>query len=72
MTQKAIVSPNEPCPLQMPDGSIIDGWRIAQVAEAEFPIAEPMFWIDCADDVQPNYFVYNEADQQIYPAAPPM
>jgi hypothetical protein len=39
---KALISPNEPR---------YNGVRVADVAVAEFPVAAPLFWVDCADYV---------------------
>jgi len=55
---KALISPNEP---------VLTGYRVAQVEPAEniFPVADPLFWIDCADDVIADQFWYDPSDQQI-------
>lgn len=29
--------------------------RIAQVESADFPVAEPLFWIECPDNVTPHW-----------------
>ena len=55
---KALISPNEPRET---------GYRVAQVAEQAFLIAEPLFWIDCADDVIADQFWYDPAEQLIKP-----
>lgn len=39
--------------------------RVADVADAEFPVAEPLFWIDCADDVVPDIWYYNNVTSEI-------
>jgi hypothetical protein len=43
------------------------GYRIAQVVtdENEFPVANDLFWINCADTVNANEYWYDPADQQI-------
>jgi len=38
----ALVCPNEP---------VKDGYRIAQVEAKTFPVGEPTYWLECADDV---------------------
>lgn len=53
---KALISPIEPRET---------GYRIAQVAEQAFLIAEPLFWVDCADDVVADQFWYDPAEQAI-------
>lgn len=39
--------------------------RVCEVVQNEFPVAEPLFWIDCADDVDPNLFYYDTVTQTI-------
>lgn len=53
---KALISPIEPRET---------GYRVAQVTEQAFLIAEPLFWIDCADDVVADQFWYDPAEQAI-------
>jgi hypothetical protein len=40
--KKALISPNE---------VLGDGARVAQVADVDFPVAVPLFWVDCDDSV---------------------
>jgi hypothetical protein len=47
---KALISPNE---------KILDGVRVAQVAEDSFEIALPLFWTDCPDYVIADLYYYN-------------
>ena len=48
--KKALISPNE----------LIDtSYRIVDVAIAEFPVAAPLFWIDCDDTVTSDGYTYN-------------
>lgn len=62
---KALVSSIEPCQ---------QGYRIAQVEPDAniFPVAEGLFWVDCADDVKADAFWYHPEHQAIYgvPEAP--
>lgn len=53
---KALISPNEPRET---------GYRIAEVSANQFDIAEPLFWVDCADDVAANQLWYDPSDQTI-------
>lgn len=53
---KALISPLEPRQ---------GGYRLAWVEEKEYDVAEPMFWIDCADDIMPDQFYYDPADETI-------
>ena len=53
--KKALVCPNEP---------VTNGYRIAQVELPEnvFPMAEPLYWMDCDNEVVADqwYFDTNE------------
>jgi len=55
--------------------TIVDGVRVAEVVAngSEFPIAPPLFWDDCADDVVADKWYYNTETTAIIqiPAAPP-
>jgi hypothetical protein len=42
---KALISPEE---------RRGDGCRVAQVSVVSFPVAEPLFWVDCDDTVHSN------------------
>jgi hypothetical protein len=55
---KALICPNEP---------IQNGYRIAQVESDNsiFPVAEPMYWMDCSAEVVPDVWYYDPADQAI-------
>lgn len=44
---KALISPLEI--LKFIDGST--GTRVAQVTEEDFPVAAPLFWVECPDEV---------------------
>lgn len=44
---------------------IQDGVRLCEVAQEAFPVAEPLFWVDCADDVVADMYYYNTATQEI-------
>ena len=56
--KKALVCPNEPAH---------NGYRIAQVESAEniFGVAEPLYWIDCADDVVADQWYFDTTDNTI-------
>lgn len=45
------------------------GQRVAEVAASEFPVAPPLFWVPCADDVGTGTHYYDPADEQIKPKA---
>lgn len=46
---KALISPNEPRG---------EGLRVAEVMSSEFPVAEPLFWVDCPDEVVADMWIY--------------
>jgi hypothetical protein len=74
--KKALISPNEQV-------SYISGWdgqnpvytelgqRVAEVCDAEFEVATPLFWLDCADDVVADQFYYDGTAIQAIPESPP-
>ena len=41
------------------------GYRVAQINETGFEVAEPLFWVDCADDVVADQFYYDPQDSTI-------
>ena len=47
--------------------------RVAEVSMTTFPIAAPLFWIACSDDVVADQWYYNTSTQSIavIPPAPP-
>ena len=72
---KALISPNEP--FYNYEGSVL-GCRVAQIAHESFDIALPLFWVDCADSVIPDFFYYSESGnieelpEYVAPPLPPM
>jgi hypothetical protein len=53
---KALISPNE---------SKETGYRVAEVSVNGFDVAQPLFWVDCADNVVADQFWYDPVDQTI-------
>lgn len=47
--------------------------RVAEVAVTTFPVAEPLFWVVCADDVVADQWYYDTVSQTIIviPPTPP-
>jgi len=39
--------------------------RIAQVADSEFEVAAPLFWVECSDIVTSSGFCYDKLDNTI-------
>ena len=56
--KKVLISPNEK--VFDPTTGLEIGERVAEVAEHEFPVSSPLFWIDCADDVVAGLFYYDQ------------
>lgn len=59
----ALICPNEP--VNFFDGKT--GYRIAQTESSEniFSVADPLYWIDCADEVIADQWYYDTVDQII-------
>jgi len=47
----ALVCPNEP---------VLNGYRIAQIEEMVFPVGEPTYWMECADDVVADEWYFQD------------
>jgi len=62
MNMKALISTTEP---------VESGYRVAQVEpdNAVFPVAETLFWVDCADDIVAGDYWYDHSDHTIKPIA---
>lgn len=61
--KKALIAPNES--VNFFDGKT--GWRVAQVEPTEsiFAVAEPLYWLDCNDDVVADQFWFDPSDNTI-------
>ena len=57
---KALISTDEPRQ---------SGYRVAEVVDdnLEFEVAQPLFWVDCADDVKADQFWFDPTDNTIKP-----
>lgn len=76
--KNALISPNE-SPINYISGwtsdiphqaiymPILNSCRVAEVVDQPFEVSEPLFWVDCADDVVADQFYFNTSDQEIYP-----
>jgi hypothetical protein len=55
---KALICPNEP---------VKNGYRIAQVEPDDkiFGVAEPLYWLNCSDDVVADFWFYDVTDETI-------
>ena len=67
--KKALISPNEK--VFGLDTGVELGERVADTAAQDFPIAPPLFWVDCADDIVAGLFYYNPANGEILPIPMP-
>lgn len=47
--------------------------RLAEVADAEFPVAAPLFWVDCPDEAVADQWYYNNSTNEclVVPPGPP-
>lgn len=56
--KKALISPNE---------SKLTGYRVAQVEEVEniFPVADPLYWTDCDDQVVADQYWFDPSDSTL-------
>jgi hypothetical protein len=61
--KKALISPNEKT--NNPNNGNILGIRIAQVSDEAFEVALPLYWIDCSDDTQADFYYFDETDNTI-------
>lgn len=55
--KKALISPLE---VVYNLDNIAIGVRIAEVRDDLFPVADPLYWIDCDDIIDANQYYYNE------------
>jgi hypothetical protein len=73
--KKALISPNESSIKYISDwnadkpvySTYPNSCRVAEVCDAEFEVAAPLFWVDCSDDVIANKVYFNIATNQILP-----
>ena len=42
-----------------------NGYRVAQVEEMPFPVADTLFWVECSDDIVADWHYYDPADETI-------
>lgn len=65
----ALISPNEL--IYSYDGTLI-GERIAQVEQTTFEVAPPLYWVECADEVNANewYFQTETNTCELIPIKP--
>lgn len=76
--KNALISPNEQVSYisawdgQTPVFTVL-GQRVAQVSDAQFEVAPPLFWLECADDVTAIGFYYSQISLAIVqiPESPP-
>jgi hypothetical protein len=63
--KEALISPNEPRE---------SGYRVAQVVDQyeTFEVGQPLFWVECSDNVVADQFWYNPKTQTIEPNTIPI
>jgi hypothetical protein len=71
MTQQALISPNEPI-YNYATPPVKIGDRIAQVVAdgQQFPVASPLFWTSCADDVTAQGYYWDGTNCVVKPTPP--
>jgi hypothetical protein len=47
----ALICPNEP---------VLHGYRVAQVEAVTFPVGDPTYWMECADDVVADKWYFKD------------
>jgi hypothetical protein len=67
--KQALISPNEKLDIDVPGKPV----RVAQVDEQTFPVAQPLFWRVCQDDVVADLWYCNLENNDILevPVPPP-
>lgn len=68
--KKALISPNELI-FNYDDPPVQIGVRVAEVAETEFPVASPLFWTDCSDEIEADVYYYSDGKFEVVPLPPP-
>ena len=56
--KQALVAPNEPV-FNYDEPPVQIGERIAETAIEAFPVAPPLFWVECEDDVVADQFYWD-------------
>jgi hypothetical protein len=59
---KALISPMEPRE---------SGFRVAEVSAQGFPVADPLFWVDCSDDIVADQYWYKDGVFTLLPRYEP-
>ena len=59
---KALISPDQK--VYSYTGALI-GERVAEVSAADFPVAPPLFWVDCSDQVVADQWYYDPSNGDI-------
>jgi hypothetical protein len=70
---KALISPNEVVKdPTIQNNSPIIGKRVVQVVEdgQEFPVGEPLFWIECLSTTNPGRSYYDPVEAVVKPFPP--
>jgi hypothetical protein len=61
--KQALISPNE---------SRETGYRVAEVAYQIFEVGQPLFWVECSDNVVADRFFYDQITKTIQPIPQPV
>ena len=52
---KALISPNE---------VVETGYRVVEIQDKAFEVANPLFWVDCLSEITPTEYFYNQTTQE--------
>lgn len=61
--KKALISPEEEI-YHISEGNLL-GFRVAQVEDQAFDISEPLFWVDCDENVVADMWYYDNISKEI-------
>jgi hypothetical protein len=70
LMKKALISPNQPC-MSYDKPPVELGVYVVEIADAEFPVAAPLFWTDCDDTIIAYQFYWNNGLFYPVPIPPP-
>lgn len=54
-----------------PMTKVADGFRVAEVCDVTFEVAEPYFWRDCGDEIVADVYYYNPETNEFAPVPEP-
>jgi hypothetical protein len=61
------ISSWEGTPLKPVYSTYPDSARVCEVSDNDFPVSEPLFWVDCDPSVVADQFYYDTQQASIFP-----